>query len=411
MLYIVNLPDIGEGVVEGEVIEWLKQVGESLEQDEPVVIVMTDKATVELPAPVPGILAKQYVKTAGIAIKDQPLYAIETKEVVKKEEIKPKIPSEIPQEPIKGLNSRSNRALALPKVRKMASEMGIDIERVIGSGKDGRVTIEDLKNFIQSAKPLEEHLMHLPDDEEMPLVGIRNLMAKKMTESKNQIPHFSLCEQVDATRLVKLKTKYQEEALKRGIHVTYMPFIIRALSLSLQTFPEVNSSLDVGENKLIIHHAHHIGIAMSSSHGLIVPVLRSVEKMHLNEIIEAFEDLKKRAAAHQLSPEELKGSTITVTNFGVFGGNVAFATPIINYPEVAILGVARIQQEPVVKENSLVVQDTLHLSWSFDHRVIDGEMAASFFKTYGRSHKKPSLSTLMRITSKNLGKGELHLHC
>ncbi len=391
-IYTVNLPDIGEGVVEGEVIEWLKQVGDSLLQDEPVVIVMTDKATVELPAPCPGILSKQYFKVSEIAIKDKPLYDIETSENVEqaprqafeKEQISPIKP--IIKENTK---SDSNETLAIPQVRKMAKDMGIDINKVQGSLKDGRVSEEDLKKFTSNEK-LQEHPLHLPGDEIRPVIGIKNLMAKKMMESKNNIPHFSFFEQIDATRLVKLKEKYKVEALKVNVHVTYMPFIIKALSLSLNAFPEVNSSFDMSENKLIIHKLHNVGIAISSPHGLIVPVLKNVQQLSLNEIIMAYEDLKQRALDNKLLPAEMKESTITVTNFGVFGGNAEFATPIINYPEVAILGVARIQKEPAVKNNTLVIQDTLHLSWSFDHRVVDGDMAASFSAHFGSLLQNPA---------------------
>lgn len=386
-IHTVNLPDIGEGVVEGEVIQWLKNVGDKVIQDEPVVTVMTDKATVELPAPVPGIISKQYIKVSEIAIKDKPLYDIE---VMNESEQKAKTIENTPlvtpvhaKTTIKEVEKQeaiSGNVFAIPMVRKMALEMGVDISIVKGTGKDCRVTIEDLKNFIQSEKVevIPDHLLHLPDDKHVPMVGIRNLMAKKMMESKNNIPHFSFFEQLDASRLVKLKEKYKEEASKVNVHVTYMPFILRALSLSLAVFPEVNSSFDMSKNELIVHQPHHIGVAISSSHGLIVPVLKNVQDMGLNEIIMAYEDLKKRAELNKLLPIEMKESTITVTNFGVFGEGVEFATPIINYPEVAILGVARIQKEPAVKNDIVIIRDTLHLSWSFDHRVIDGDMAARF---------------------------------
>lgn len=383
-IHTVNLPDIGEGVVEGEVIQWLKNVGDSVSQDEPVVIVMTDKATVELPAPVPGIISKQYFKVSEIAVKDKPLYDIEvsneSEQKAKSIENNPKIEPIEAKPIVKREEAASTQIFAIPMVRKMALEMGIDISIVKGTGKDCRVTIEDLKNFTQSEKVevTPDHLLHLPDDKHVPMVGIRNLMAKKMMESKNNIPHFSFFEQLDASRLVKLKEKYKEEARKVNVHVTYMPFILRALSLSLTVFPEVNSSFDMSKNELIVHQPHHIGVAISSSHGLIVPVLKNVQNMGLNEIIMAYEDLKKRAELNKLLPIEMKESTITVTNFGVFGEGVEFATPIINYPEVAILGVARIQKEPAVKNDTVVIRDTLHLSWSFDHRVVDGEMAASF---------------------------------
>jgi len=386
MKHTVNLPDIGEGVVEGEVIQWLKKVGDPVAQDEPVVIVMTDKATVELPAPYPGTIAKHYFKESEIAIKDKPLYDIELLGDVKPVEVKKaeENPEKNSKEPKVSFKQQDkSQKLAIPAVRKKAEELGIDLEIVAGTGKDGRITFDDLKNFKSATAetltdPLLDHPLHLSDDEEKPLVGIRSLMAKKMTESKAHIPHFSFFEQLDASRLVQLKNKYSQEALKVDVHVTYMPFILKALSMTLSKFPEVNSSYDSLQNKLILHKPHNIGIAISSPLGLIVPVMKKVQDMTLNEIIMAYEDLKIRAGSNKLIPGEMKESTITVTNFGVFGAGVEFATPIINYPEVAILGVARIQKEPAVKDDKVVIRDTLHLSWSFDHRVIDGDMAASF---------------------------------
>lgn len=385
-IHTVTLPDIGEGVAEGEVIEWLKNIGDPLTQDEPVVIVMTDKATVELPAPYPGFLSKQYVKVSAIALKGKPLYDIEMevteqKEIGQLKEEKKEIAKSIYKPILKEeLKKQSEAVLSIPSVRKAAKEFGVEIENVKGSGKEGRVTLEDLKVYIKEIKEKKEQdpILHLPGDEEKPLVGIRSLMAKKMAESNAHIPHFSFFEQVEVTRLVKLKEKYREEASKTGVHVTYMPFILRALSLALKTFPEMNSSFNEAKNSLIIHKPHHIGIAITSAYGLIVPVLKNVDQLKMNDLILAYEDLKKRAETNQLKPIEMKGSTITVTNFGVFGEGVEFATPIINYPEVVILGIARIQKEPVVKNNEVVIQDMLHLSWSFDHRVADGDAAAKF---------------------------------
>lgn len=215
-IYTVNFPDIGEGVVEGEIIEWLKNVGDQVKQDEPVVIVMTDKATVELPSPYPGKLVQQHYKVGEMAIKDKPLYAIEGES------------TELPKKEV----------LATPYVRNLAKEMGINIDQIRGSGKDGRVEEKDLKKNT--------------DDEEVPVTGIRHFMAKKMAEAKDKIPHFSYFEQVDATKLVHLRQKYKEKGATQGVHVTFMPFIIRALSLVILKYPEVNSSYDDVRNKLVI---------------------------------------------------------------------------------------------------------------------------------------------------------------
>ncbi len=378
-VFTVNLPDIGEGVVEGEVIEWLKQVNDAVKQDEPVVVVMTDKATVELPAPYPGKIVKHYFQPGQTAIRDKPLYAIELSE--EETLVEPKAAAEEPERvaapaaPQAVAVATSAQVLATPPVRQLARELGIDIGRVQGTGPEGRVTADDLRNY---AAPAEEAALALqPDDEELPLVGVRHLMVKKMQEAHDKIPPFSYFEQVDATRLVQLRQKIKEEAVKEHIRLTYMPFFIRALSLTIAKYPSINSSLDPHGDTLILHKHHNIGIAMAVQQGLVVPVLKGVENLSLEGIIKAYEELKNKAMDNKLTPADMKQGTITISNFGVLGNGGLWATPIINYPEVAIVAVAKIHPEPIVKNNAVGIRDVLHLSWSFDHRVIDGELAAA----------------------------------
>lgn len=339
-IYTVNLPDIGEGVVEGEVIQWLKNIGDPITQDEPVVIVMTDKATVELPAPKPGRLAKQYFSPGEKATLHKPLYDIELSAEVKK-------------------------ALATPAMRRIAKEQGIDLNQVAGTGKEGRVTSQDLE------KPRGAHT-----GSEEPLIGIRKLMAEKMAESKRTIPHFSYFQEVDVTRLVQMRENFKKKAASEGIQVTYIPFFIKALSLTIQKFPIMNSMVDMAAKKVLFHENHNIGIAMSTDLGLIVPVVKEAQKMSLEETIRAFEEIKAHASSNKLQPKDMKEATITISNFGAFGNGGLWATPIINFPEVAILAVNKIQKRPHVKGDQLEVCDMLNLSWTFDHRIIDGSLAA-----------------------------------
>ena len=376
--YTVTLPDIGEGVVEGEVVEWLKEVGDALEQDEPVVVVMTDKATVELPAPHPGTLSKRHVEAGETAIKDKPLYDIELEA-----ELESKPEKEVPKVvPLKKQERRTQprgaKALATPPVRKLAKELGIDLSQVTGSGKDGRVLAEDLKQSVPAVERRD-------DDEEVAWIGVRGMMAKKMSESKKVIPHFSYFEKVDAGRLLKLHANVKKEGDKEGIRVTYMPYFIRALSLTIHEFPELNSSLD-GQT-LLLHKHHNIGIAMSTEQGLIVPVLKDVEGMTFEEVIRNYETFKTKSA---FEPSDMKGSTITISNIGVFGNGGVWATPIINPPEVAILAVNRIQKQPVVRKGGVEVADLLDLSWSFDHRVIDGSLASKISHHFSKLIENPA---------------------
>jgi pyruvate dehydrogenase E2 component (dihydrolipoamide acetyltransferase) len=384
----VNLPDIGEGVVEGEVIEWLKKLNDPVTQDEPVVIVMTDKATVELPAPCPGVLVKQYFREGEISIRDKPLYDIETSEEVTVKQVQSeKVPEKIEEKQKKSAAVKSDiqikkrsKALAAPPVRKLAKDLEIDINQVNGSGDNGIVTREDVTKYCTQNREAESvtAITRLPDSEERPLMGIRNLMAQRMTESKKNIPHFSYFEQVDATRLVQLRQSFKEEASKQDTIVTFMPFILKALSICLKRYPIVNSSVDISKNVIVVHHQHNIGLAITTKQGLIVPVLKGVQAMTLQELILAYEELKHRALSGKLLPSDMRDATITVSNFGVLGGGGLWATPIINYPEAAILAIARIQKLPLVRNGVIVARDTLNLSWSFDHRIIDGDLAASF---------------------------------
>lgn len=366
---IVKLPDIGEGVVEGEVVEWLKKVGDPIDQDEPVVIVMTDKATVELPAPKPGILAKQYVAVGEMAIKDKPLYAIAEKEV-----------GSCPKE--------AKRVQASPATRKRAKELGVNLSDAKGSGPSGRVVKEDLV----SSQPSSSHpsYISLPGDTVKPLVGIPRLMAENMAFSKRHIPHFSYFEQMEVTRLITTRSRFKKEAEKEGIALTYLPFIIRALSLTLKEFPLLNSNIDMESGKIIFHKQHNIGIAMAGPLGLIVPVLKGVEEMSLEALIRGYAKLKERADSHGLKKEEMKEATITVSNFGAATSRGLFATPVLNPPEVAILAVGRIQKQAIVKNGEVVAADTLTASWSFDHRVIDGAVAVSASAYFARLIENPA---------------------
>lgn len=387
-IYTFCLPDIGEGVVEGEVIEWLKQEGDAVTQDEPVVVVMTDKATVELPSPYPGKILKQYYKPGQIAFKDKPLYDIELDPSVvahtEKERPAPEVTRKLKAAITKDVESypqhpSTGEALALPKVRRMANEWGIDIGSVTGTGKDGRVTEEDLHKAEAKKTATIPRVQH-EGDEEHPIIGVRGLMARRMDQTR--IPQFSYFEQVDATRLIEMRKKFMDKAAKEGIKLSFMPFLIRALSLVMQKQPLINASVDMQAGKVIIHKVQNIGVAMATAQGLIVPVLKGVEKMGLNDIIRGYEQLKIKAQDGKLASADMKDATITISNFGVLGGEGLWATPMVSDPEVAIMAVARIRETPVVKNGEVVVRSLLPLSWSFDHRIIDGELAASVSYRY-----------------------------
>lgn len=380
-VYTFCLPDIGEGVVEGEVVEWLKMVGDPVRQDEPVVTVMTDKATVELPAPYPGKIVKQYYRPGEVAIKDKPLYDIQLESdipLVQKEENHTEVKPSITAATKESLPKRAGKALATPKVRHLAREWNIDLEAISGTGKEGRITEQDLHNYL--GNPRVAPHTELEGDEEQQLTGIRGLMARKMDQT--HIPQFSYFEQADVSRLIEMRDKFREKAASENISLSYMPFFIRALSLAIKKYPQMNASLNMSENKIVIHKQQNIGIAMATKQGLIVPVLKGVEAMGLNEVIRAYEAFKAKAVEGKLSSEEMKGATITISNFGVLGGDGLWATPLISDPEVAILAIGRIRKMPVAKNEDIIIKDVVPLSWSFDHRLIDGELAAQISHDY-----------------------------
>lgn len=394
--YTFCLPDIGEGVVEGEVIEWLKNVGDIVYQDEPVVTVMTDKATVELPAPYPGKIARQYYKAGQTAIKDKPLYDIEldASVVVPQKEKKSKeraiSPAKVKAEAVVGstIPATGGEALAVPKVRRSAKEWGIDIEGVAGTGKGGRVTQDDL-HTIYSKVCVKTSVSRLEGDEETPLAGIRGLMARKMDQT--HIPQFSFFEQTEATQLMAMRHKFRDKAEKEGIRLSYVPFLIRALSLVMLKYPLMNASLDMPAGKVILHKKHNVGIAMATPQGLIVPVLKDVETMGLNDIIRVYEKLKEKVQAGKLTSTDMHDATISISNFGVLGGDGMWATPMVVDPAVAILAFARIREMPIVREGAVVAKSMLPLSWSFDHRVVDGQLAAEISNAYCSLIRNPAL--------------------
>ena len=382
-IYTFYFPDIGEGVIEGEIIEWLKNVGDIISKDEPIVSVMTDKATVELSSPYPGILLNHYYKRGESAIKDTPLFDIQLPEGVilssrdKKTHDKPlqKVADSIS----KSLETRcfNEKALATPKVRHLALIKNIDIEKVKGTGKEGRVLEADLENQ-ETEKLISKG---------QALRGLQGFMAKKMDQ--RAIPQFSYFEQTEVSRLIELRNKVKVEAKSQGLILSYMPFLLKALSLTIKKYPILNSSIDMEKGEILFHTSHNIGIAMATPNGLIVPVLKNIEGMNFQSLVKAYEELKLKVKEEKLLSSDMKEGTITVSNFGVLEGDGLFATPLISEPEIAILAMAKIREAPVVKNGEVVVRPILPLSWSFDHRILDGAKAAAISHFYCNLLKDP----------------------
>jgi pyruvate dehydrogenase E2 component (dihydrolipoamide acetyltransferase) len=280
------------------------------------------------------------------------------------------------QAPASSSGGSGSSVLATPATRRLARELGIDIAQVRGTGPGGRVTDEDLKGGRRETPASEPVATARANEERVPLRGVRKTIAERMLKSAHAIAQVTHFDEVDVTELVLLREAFKGSAEKRGVKLTFLPLIIKALIPALKEFPYVNSSLDEGTGEIVLKKYYNLGVAADTEQGLLVPVIRDADRKDIFELSTEIERLAGRAKSGELGLEEVHGSTFTITNLGSVGG--LFATPIVNYPEVAILGVHRITKRPVVKDGRIEVRDMMYLSLSFDHRVVDGAYAARF---------------------------------
>jgi pyruvate dehydrogenase E2 component (dihydrolipoamide acetyltransferase) len=403
MAFQLILPDIGEGVVEAEVQKWLVGPGDAVEEDQPLVEVMTDKATVTIPSPRRGRVTRLLWKEGDVARVHQPLLEMEV------EGAATPTATPTPTEPPNSIRSqpepshlephRAGKALATPAVRALARQMGIDVASVTGTGPDGRVTKDDLRGRAATnghARPGAQAPAAPPEArarerhvEIIPVHGLRRRIAEKMAQSKRTAAHFTFVEQLDVTELVRLKDRMAAVAAKEGVKLTFLPFFVKATVAALKRHPTLNASLDEERGEIHVKRWYDIGVASATDQGLTVPVVRRADERSLLDVAREIERLSEATKAARARPEDMGGSTFTITSLGALGG--LFATPIINYPEVAILGIHRIRPTPVVKDGQIVARDVMHVSLSFDHRVIDGHVGAAFTYTLIGYLEDPSL--------------------
>jgi pyruvate dehydrogenase E2 component (dihydrolipoamide acetyltransferase) len=398
MLYALTLPDIGEGVVEAEVLRWFVAPGDAVAEDQPLVEVMTDKATVTIPSPRRGQVARLCCQVGETARVRTPLVELEVEEGVELPAIASATPAATPlavrpatsAEPA----SAGRKALATPAVRAMARSMGVDIQGVHGSGKGGRVTKDDLAAVLHgdngSPRPENGHAQAFQAparadqpagregarEERIPLRGLRKRIAEHMARATRTAAHFTFVEQADVTELVQVKHRMADAARAEGVRVTYLAFIVKAVVAALKKHPELNASLDEERNELVVKRWYDIGIASATDQGLLVPVVRGADRLSLLDVAREVARVARDAKAGRSRPEDLGSSTFTITSLGGLGG--LFGTPVLNYPEVAIMGVHRIRPTPVVRGGQIVVRDVMHVSMTGDHRVVDGHSIASF---------------------------------
>ncbi|REK56785.1 MAG: dienelactone hydrolase [Thermobacillus sp.] len=410
-----RFPELGEGLHEGEIIKINIKPGDKVTDDDIIMEVQNDKAIVEVPCPVNGTVLEVLVKDGQVCHVGEVVAVIEAEGDVPEQAPSAGGESQGSQAPAPEASAATPGAsapsappapaapaaaeapkagglvLATPGVRKYAREKGVDLTQVTGTGKNGRITREDVDRAAAGgaapAAPAAEAAQAAPTaaaavpagsrvEERVPLKGIRKAIANAMVKSVYTAPHVTLMDEVDVTKLVELRAKAKPLAEKKGVKLTYLPFIVKALVAALREYPIMNASLDEETQEIVYKKYYNIGIATDTDAGLIVPVVADADRKSIWMIADEIRDLAARGREGKLAPHELRGSTMTITNIGSAGG--MFFTPVINYPEVAILGTGRIAEKPIVRGGEIVAAPVLALSLSFDHRLIDGATAQNF---------------------------------
>lgn len=415
----LTLPDIGEGVTEGEMVAWLVKEGDSVEADQPVAEVMTDKATVEVPAPESGIVKQLISKEGDVIPVGQKMMVMElsgSAGAASSEPEKIEKPQETPAPqkndaaPTQQTSQASSvlieppvassSVLASPSTRRFARETNVDINQISGTGLAGRVTRDDVSAKIggqtSAPAPAAPATVSFPmrnftnqADERVPLRGVRKKIAENLQMAKRIIPHFTIMDEADVTQLVKTRTQAKKAGEKYGVKVTYLPFVMKALVATLHEYPMFNASIDDDAGEIVYKKNFNLGFAADTPNGLMVPVIKNADQKSILELSAEITDLSHRARTGKLKPDEMKGATITITNIGSIGGT--YATPIINHPEVAIIGMYKMVKKPIfVSEGKFKTADVMNYTVTADHRLIDGAVAANFLKSLFAKLENPA---------------------
>ena len=381
--YDVKLPDIGEGVAEGEIVRWLVKVGESVREDQPLVEVMTDKASVEIPSPRTGSIAALHAEEGALVPVGTIIISIAVAGATPTAALPAAATTPAPSPHSAPTTSApavapSARVEATPAVRALAKELGVALEQVRGSGPAGRISAEDVRaagggSASAASKPTPESE---GDTARIPLRGLRRKIAEHMRRSLSTAAQFTFVAECDFTALVEHRGAAAARAQAAGLKLTYLAYLLRALPLVLREFPLLNSSLDDTAHEIVLHRRYHLGLATHTDEGLTVPIVHDADRLTLFGLAREIERLAAAARAHKLKLEELQGGTFTVTSTGAKGG--VLATPILHHPQVAILGVHSVTQKPAVVDGQIVARDLGNLSLSLDHRVVDGAVGADF---------------------------------
>jgi len=400
-----KMPEIAESVHEGEIGKILVKEGDYVKKEQPLLEVLTDKVNTELPSPYEGYVIKILVKEGDVVSVGTPLIIIGDRLDEKIENKTEDIKKEIIEERITIDNKgdiKVERPLAAPAVRKLARELGVDLSLIKGTGPRGRITREDVLNYVNKLKEEVKEVKEIKEvkierkealEEVIPIRGIRRKIAEHLRLSKDRAVHTLHVDEIDMTEIVKLRERLKKIADEQNVKLTYLPFIIKAVATALKKHPYFNAVVDDEKGEIILKKYYNIGVAVDTPDGLIVPVIKDVDKKSIIQIARELEDISNRAREGKLNLEELQDGTFSITNVGSIGG--VFAFPVIDYPRVAILGTHKIKKVPVVNEkDEIVIRYMMFVSLSFDHRVVDGAEAARFTRTLARILENPDIFIL-----------------
>jgi len=419
----IKLPELGEGINEGELIKWLVKPGDQVKPDQAVAEIMTDKATVEVPSPSSGTIKELKFKEGDVIKVDSVIISMEamttsvaTPAAAKSAATASKPAAATITAPVSAAPASTpltstpsffppvaeSRVLATPATRRLAREINVDINELQGSGLAGRVTQDDVlsaKDSNSTSSVTKAPATQFPKpsyqgptgslEERVPLRGIRKKIAENLQMAKHIIPHFTLMDEANVSELVKMREGLKDLAEKNQTKITYLPFVIKALVSTMREYPMFNASIDDQAQEIVYKKYFNIGFAADTPNGLVVPVIKNADQKTILELSKEIIELSKKARDGKLKPDEMKGATISITNIGSVGGT--YATPIINHPEVAILGMYKIQDKLTLKDTQVVAQKAMNYTITADHRLIDGAVAANFLKSMISKLENPAV--------------------
>ncbi|MBO1199820.1 2-oxo acid dehydrogenase subunit E2 [Staphylococcus simiae] len=424
MAFEFRLPDIGEGIHEGEIVKWFVKAGDTIEEDDVLAEVQNDKSVVEIPSPVSGTVEEILVEEGTVAVVGDIIVKIDAPDAeemqfkghdsddsAKEEVAQEEAPAQATQAATQTEEvDESKTVKAMPSVRKYAREKGVNIKAVSGSGKNGRIIKEDVDAYLNGGAPAASNESAASSNEsatettsapaavstegEFPettekIPAMRKAIAKAMVNSKHTAPHVTLMDEIDVQELWDHRKKFKEIAAEQGTKLTFLPYVVKALVSALKKYPALNTSFNEESGEIVHKHYWNIGIAADTERGLLVPVVKHADRKSMFQISDEINELAVKARDGKLTADEMKGATCTISNIGSAGGQ--WFTPVINHPEVAILGIGRIAQKPIVKDGEIVAAPVLSLSLSFDHRQIDGATGQNAMNHIKRLLNNPEL--------------------